>query len=253
MVNQHPDILQAIQSGETTSVNSAVLEDLIRQYPYFQALWAIKTKHLKSNGYSFGITLQQTAAHTIDRKQLFEYVNPKPKKKFTFKKKTISKPEPDKKNTQNPADTGVVVFIKEKDANKQNPATNPDLKPSTLKEEKTVPDEKSKKSYLEWLQEFKNIQTKTPPPNKTFDIIDKFLKERPKIVPKKNVSVKPPDIIEKSIVEKQMLMTETLANLYVKQKKYDKAIQAFRILSLKYPKKSSYFANQIKEIKQNLK
>jgi hypothetical protein len=43
-------------------------------------------------------------------------------------------------------------------------------------------------------------------------------------------------------------MTETLAHVYLEQKKYTKAITAFRILSLKYPKKSSFFANQIEEI-----
>ncbi len=106
-------------------------------------------------------------------------------------------------------------------------------------------------NYFEWIQRLK--QTEKPKNKSKIDLIDQFLKARPKIVPKRNIEVKPPDIIEKSVVEKQMLMTETLARLYLKQKKYDKAIQAFRILSLKYPKKSSYFANQIKEIKQNLK
>ncbi len=45
-------------------------------------------------------------------------------------------------------------------------------------------------------------------------------------------------------------MTETLAHVYLEQKKYEKAITAFNILSLKYPEKSSFFANQIIEIKR---
>ena len=44
-------------------------------------------------------------------------------------------------------------------------------------------------------------------------------------------------------------MTETLARIYVEQKNYDKAIQSYRILSLKYPEKSSFFADQIQAIK----
>ena len=44
-------------------------------------------------------------------------------------------------------------------------------------------------------------------------------------------------------------MTETLAHLYWKQKKYDEAKKAFKILSLKYPEKSSLFATHIKKIK----
>ena len=50
-------------------------------------------------------------------------------------------------------------------------------------------------------------------------------------------------------------MTETLAKIYFNQKKIKKAIYAYRILSLKYPEKSSFFANQIKKLqkKQNKK
>ena len=50
------------------------------------------------------------------------------------------------------------------------------------------------------------------------------------------------------------LMTETLARIYLEQKNYDKAIQSYKILSLKYPEKSSFFADQIKlveELKDN--
>ena len=48
------------------------------------------------------------------------------------------------------------------------------------------------------------------------------------------------------------LITETLAKIYVNQEKYNKAIRAYKILSLKYPKKSSFFADRIEKIK-NLK
>ena len=40
--------------------------------------------------------------------------------------------------------------------------------------------------------------------------------------------------------------TETLARIYIKQGKYDKAIEIIRRLSLNYPKKSRYFADQIR-------
>ena len=45
-------------------------------------------------------------------------------------------------------------------------------------------------------------------------------------------------------------MTETLARVYLEQKKYKKAIQAFKILSLKYPEKSGFFADQIRAVKK---
>ena len=84
---------------------------------------------------------------------------------------------------------------------------------------------------------------------KKFELIDQFIVNNPKIVPKeKNIPLIP---IEESIkIDKNELMTETLAKVYLEQKKYKKAIQAFKILSLKYPEKSSSFANQIKLVQK---
>jgi hypothetical protein len=45
-------------------------------------------------------------------------------------------------------------------------------------------------------------------------------------------------------------MTETLARIYLEQKNYEKAIQSYKILSLKYPEKSGFFADQIQAIKE---
>ena len=45
-------------------------------------------------------------------------------------------------------------------------------------------------------------------------------------------------------------MTETLAKVFLKQKKYGKALKAYRILSLKYPEKNAFFAVQINKIKE---
>jgi len=44
------------------------------------------------------------------------------------------------------------------------------------------------------------------------------------------------------------LMTETLAKLYIEQGHFDQALRAYQILRLKYPKKSSLFATEIKKI-----
>ena len=40
--------------------------------------------------------------------------------------------------------------------------------------------------------------------------------------------------------------TETLAKIYVKQQRYSKALEIIKKLSLKYPKKNAYFADQIR-------
>jgi len=44
--------------------------------------------------------------------------------------------------------------------------------------------------------------------------------------------------------------TETLARVYITQKRYDKALEIIRVLSLKYPKKNRYFADQIRYLER---
>ena len=58
------------------------------------------------------------------------------------------------------------------------------------------------------------------------------------------------EIIEKSTAENDDIITETLAAIYLQQKNYEKALDAYKKLSLKYPEKSIYFAIQIKEIEK---
>ncbi len=84
---------------------------------------------------------------------------------------------------------------------------------------------------------------------KKFELIDKFISENPKISPKKPLTQKG-NLAKAQMIQPESLMTETLARIYVEQKNYKKAIQSYKILSLKYPEKSSFFANQIKAVEQ---
>jgi len=78
-------------------------------------------------------------------------------------------------------------------------------------------------------------------------LIDRFIETNPKI-PQMKPDVKAA-VIEEPKEDHSALMTETLARVYLEQKKYQKAIQAYEILILKYPEKSSFFADRISEIK----
>ena len=53
-------------------------------------------------------------------------------------------------------------------------------------------------------------------------------------------------------IKKEDYMTETLAELYIEQKKFKEALKAYEILSLKYPEKISLFADQIIFLKKKL-
>ena len=122
-------------------------------------------------------------------------------------------------------------------------------------------------SFAEWLKitSFKPIvrsyeeqqpQTEIkdkPPIQNKLDIIDKFISDNPKIKPVAHYQPKP-KLINNDEDISDSLMTETLARIYLEQKNYNKAIQSYKILSLKYPEKSSFFADQLKlivELKDN--
>jgi tetratricopeptide (TPR) repeat protein len=85
------------------------------------------------------------------------------------------------------------------------------------------------------------------PLSKKLNLIDRFIENNPKIAPAKSIPA--PVNIERSVEDNSSLMTETLARVYLEQKKYAKAIQAYEILILKYPEKSVFFADRISDIK----
>ncbi|MBF4508406.1 hypothetical protein IRZ83_17140 [Flavobacterium sp. JLP] len=84
---------------------------------------------------------------------------------------------------------------------------------------------------------------------KKAEIIDKFIETNPKISPIKQTAITPAVQFDINKEDNSYLMTETLARVYLEQKKYTKAIQAYEILILKYPEKISFFADRISDIK----
>ena len=120
-----------------------------------------------------------------------------------------------------------------------------------------------KHSFQEWLQlsAFKPIEREeeekeeekpseiVSEKQKKNELIDRFIETSPKIPPVKKDEPIPSVFFEPSNADNSYLMTETLARVYLEQKKYQKAIQAYQILILKYPEKSSFFADRISDIK----
>jgi hypothetical protein len=111
-------------------------------------------------------------------------------------------------------------------------------------------------SFVEWIKftedktvnaEKKVLGDKKSPLQDKLSIINKFIENDPKISPVKQSENTFSQIKFDDYTDE--LMTETLAKVLVKQKKYKKAIRAYKILSLKYPEKNVLFATQIEKIK----
>ncbi len=99
-----------------------------------------------------------------------------------------------------------------------------------------------------------NIQLETeklsPTQKNQHSLIENFMASNPKIVPQNGQFEAPdPEIAEASIRENDHYLTDTLAQIYLRQGNYAKAIFAYEKLSLKFPEKSTYFAAQISTIK----
>jgi len=101
-------------------------------------------------------------------------------------------------------------------------------------------------SFVDWLHQ---IDDSIPKETSHERLIDKFIADTPKIDLVKDEH-KIVDLTKKQQFDDQSLMTETLAKIYVKQGKFKNAINAYEILALKYPEKSSLFADLIKKIKK---
>ncbi len=121
------------------------------------------------------------------------------------------------------------------------------------------------RSFSEWLNILKqdnafakssNEQVEEKPVKKKKDLIHSFLEQssakRIRLESTSEESVENVDISLGSVQEHDDLMTETLANIYIKQKQFLKAIDVFHRLSLKYPEKSIYFARRIKELEDQI-
>lgn len=283
------DFIQILQKSNTilSPKQTRELEDIIEEYPYFQAARALHLKGLKNlDSYKYNNALKVTAAHTSDRDVLFDFITSQEfiqnniadtiagrAPKLEDKKAVSEEVEP------NP-DTEVILGESEEALPQNTQDAEQILNPELFESKKTIgeiptekeqsPSEvdleigkpipftkKEKHSFTKWLQlTSKNPDKEEIPSSKKeldkkqkFDLLDKFIESRPKIVPndesKSKVNIK-----ESVRMDKNELMTETLAKVYLEQKKYKKAIQAFKILILKYPEKSGFFADRIRAVKK---
>ncbi len=83
-------------------------------------------------------------------------------------------------------------------------------------------------------------------------IIERFIREEPQIKPPTPDKLDNENKARRSSVYSNDLVSETLAAIYTEQMLFHKAIDTYKKLSLKFPEKSSYFADQIRLLEKKI-
>ena len=202
------------------------LEKITDEFPFFSAPQQLLAKGLlNTESFRYNRQLKRAAVYNASRKLLFKLI------------------------TENKSEKNIVEVL-------ENTKTElPKIvKEKTITEEKLEIgkplefDETEEHSFSEWLALTKvkkiNREEEEEEENPK-DLIDEFIDTNPIMKAEKTKFFSPTETAKTSLIENDELVTETLARVYLEQQHFDKAILAYKKLSLKYPEKSSLFADQI--------
>ncbi|UJH90916.1 hypothetical protein LZ575_19805 [Antarcticibacterium sp. 1MA-6-2] len=261
------------------------LEKILKKYPFFQAARAVNLKGLyEEKSFSYNTELKKTAAYTTDRSVLFDYITSEEfnqdkialqiklqeeqlrnitvfEAEEVFGKKSIAIDEAIKmKKTESDRVMDPDLFEKPLPKTEAVPPKELEERTESSKEPQLANpgtplefDSRESHSFSEWLRltSAKPIERNEPETERSrerkFELIDDFISKSPRLTPSKPSNTS--NLAQERITPPEALMTETLARVYLEQKNYKKAIQAYKILILKNPEKSGFFADQIRAIK----
>ncbi|HCC88072.1 MAG TPA: hypothetical protein DEQ17_07770 [Prevotella sp.] len=239
------DIAQLIKQPELLDRETLYdLRSLLALYPYYQTARLLLLQNLYLlHDPTFDEELRRAAIYITDRKVIFNLVEAA----HYQMRHAPAKPKDDrKKHNDNRTISLIDNFLE------------------TIPEEEKEADKKNKRKptpadaavdYVSYLlesesEEEKEAEQSATPQLKGQDLIDNFINnENGKIKLKTDVEYMPEDAQAGSGDDKngdESYFTETLAKIYIKQGRYNKALEIIRRLNLNYPKKNAYFADQMR-------
>ena len=230
---QHPEMLNRDTLYE--------LRNLLARYPYFQSLRLLYLKNLYIlHDISFGGELRKAVLYIADRRKLFQLIEGS---RFDLQSRKKGVPLTEVLKDEPSVDRTLALI---------------DAFLATAPEEVTAQTgfdySMDYTSYLLEETSGTDESTEEAPKLKGFELIDDFIEKSESDAP---LHIKPlreesdamsdeSDTVSGEEEEDDSCFTETLAKIYVKQQRYSKALEIIKKLSLKYPKKNAYFADQIR-------
>ena len=258
-------ILRNIQALMSDSIllNQDTLSDLdamLKIYPYFQTGRILHLKNLQQvNDSRFSGELFKTALCVMDRSKLLHYIEGMPLKP----EKKMMTTDMDIIDTKGRTLALIDAFLSE-----EGTTMSPDTSPKDTQEKEyliernQIPLPQKMLISYDYLSFLVDSHHKTNPVTEEGemlsevrlqhqDLIDNFIlenEEGTKIqvrIPEGD-DIKKDPVLQKEKDEKDEFFSETLAKIYIKQKRYAKALDIIRKLYLKFPEKNIYFADQIR-------
>ena len=237
---QHPEMLNRDTLGE--------LRGLLQQYPYFQSLRLLYLKNLYLlRDSSFGDELRKSVLYVADRRVLF----------YLIENGITSHADSHEQKTsfavaEEPGVDRTLALIDAFLAKSQD--VQPQQQPMALD---------YAMDYVAYLMRTDNnaestTETEEVPKLRGQELIDGFIHESEKDgnpsvgtvgSEGSNVASQSEAVASDGDLD-ESYFTETLAKIYMNQHRYEKALEIIKKLSLKYPKKSAYFADQIRDVEQ---
>ena len=229
------------------------LKQISKKYPYFQTAKLLLLKNMKDKGDNdFTPKLNRFAIECADREKLFYYLNDDRFARF------FSIIKQDNLSTGDRTELLLHSFLGTlEEENNENSGSSDTLNLETnsiVSTDYIAYLELTKQSENDKENDSENDSEKTddPKPMKHQQLVDSFLEKSQSdevlFSPNKQQDNKRQDSSQEvdNLLDDDTFLTETLAQVYIKQKKYDQALTIIKRLSLNFPKKSIYFADQIR-------
>ena len=261
-----------VKSPRHLNANTTLLlEKLVQEYPYCQTAEILYTLNLnKENNFRFNAQLNTASAYASDRMLLKRVLG---LQKYSIPTKKVHESDPvQKKGSKHSVSSSGIKGRKQElitlidqlknevhtILNEESTAVNSPLIDLASKLEGVIREHQQPSTYIKpdiKDYNFSHLSDKTEKPGNIKnheDLIDKFIKEEPKIeVSRKTEFFDPIDYAKHGLEDKQDIVSETLARVYLNQGNPEKAIRIYERLCLVYPEKSSFFAAQIEKIKKD--
>jgi hypothetical protein len=260
------DIVRLLNSNHYAPADLEEVDKLCKEYPEFSTAHLLRVRILEALGHDKQQQLKVAAVYSMNRKQLLKLVTeveqiPEQETEVAEEKEEIIQfseesnehadviieqhapyvvPEPEGELLEldeEPSDTAV-EGEEEGSLSTDELLSSLEKSETEMEEPEATPEDIPSIDKVDQEKESSNDQ-----------LISSFIKDDPgPIRADKETSIKG-DVSLASIREHDGFITDTLAQIYVKQGLFAKAIYAYEKLSLKYPEKSAYFAAQIEKIR----